>query len=59
MHTMADPSPEEQIRLLIINPNTSEHMTDALKPLVQNLGYNKVSRITPSANHFPHLRPAS
>jgi Asp/Glu/hydantoin racemase len=40
---MADsPSPTE-IGVLIINPNTSEHMTDALKPLVQNLGYNHVS----------------
>ena len=56
---MADPPSETQIRLLIINPNTSEHMTDALKPLVQNLGYNKVSRITLSANHFLHLRPTS
>jgi hypothetical protein len=52
---MADPPSETRIRLLIINPNTSEHMTDALKPLVQNLGYNKVSRTTPSANYFLQL----
>jgi hypothetical protein len=40
--TMAGSSIAE-VRILIINPNTSEHMTDALKPLVQKLGYNHVS----------------
>ncbi|KAE8153852.1 tubulin-domain-containing protein [Aspergillus avenaceus] len=28
-----------RFRILIINPNTSTHMTDALKPIVQNLGF--------------------
>jgi hypothetical protein len=42
--TMADSS-ITQVRILIINPNTSEHMTDALKPLVQKLGYNHVSSV--------------
>lgn len=28
-----------QFSILIINPNTSTHMTDALKPIVQNLNY--------------------
>src|SRR5437764_14829167 len=49
---MADASSEIHIRLLIINPNTSEHMTDALKPLVENLGFKEVgplSLTTPSA----------
>jgi hypothetical protein len=42
--TMADSS-ITQVRILVINPNTSEHMTDALKPLVQKLGYNHVSSV--------------
>ncbi|KAL2006651.1 hypothetical protein VTN00DRAFT_9319 [Thermoascus crustaceus] len=28
--------------ILIINPNTSTHMTDALKPIVQNLNYTDI-----------------
>lgn len=31
------------VRVLIINPNTSQHMTDALKPVVEGLGYKNVS----------------
>ncbi|GAD95148.1 tubulin gamma chain [Paecilomyces variotii No. 5] len=28
--------------ILIVNPNTSRHMTDALKPIVNNLNYNDI-----------------
>lgn len=31
------------VRLLVINPNTSQHMTDALKPVIEGLGYSNVS----------------
>lgn len=34
---------EVPVRILIINPNTSTHMTDALKPAVEGLGYQNVS----------------
>lgn len=33
----------EMISLLIINPNTTKSMTDALKPIVSSLGYSDVS----------------
>ena len=37
-------SPSEvPVRVLIINPNTSQHMTDALKPVVDALGFENVS----------------
>jgi hypothetical protein len=29
--------------ILVINPNTTEAMTDGLKPLIASLGYNPVS----------------
>lgn len=31
------------LSLLVINPNTTTSMTDALKPLVTSLGYSDVS----------------
>lgn len=31
-----------QLSILIINPNTSRHMTDALKPILENLRYSDV-----------------
>lgn len=34
--------PERLVRMLIINPNTSSSMTDALRPVVQGLGYPNV-----------------
>ena len=33
----------DMISLLIINPNTTESMTDALKPLISGLHYSDVS----------------
>ncbi|EXJ96352.1 hypothetical protein A1O1_01478 [Capronia coronata CBS 617.96] len=30
------------VRILVINPNTSTHMTDALKPMVEGLGFPSV-----------------
>jgi hypothetical protein len=30
------------VRILIINPNTSMSMTDALKPMIETLGYQAV-----------------
>ncbi|KAE8373254.1 tubulin-domain-containing protein [Aspergillus bertholletiae] len=33
---------ETRFRILIINPNTSTHMTDGLKPIVANLGFADV-----------------
>ena len=30
------------IRILIVNPNTTQPMTDALRPLIDRLGYNDV-----------------
>lgn len=39
------------VRLLIINPNTSQHMTDALKPAAESLGYSNVSLQSPSLFH--------
>jgi Asp/Glu/hydantoin racemase len=50
---MANASSEMHIRLLIINPNTSEHMTDALKPLVENLGFKEVGPIVPATLSAP------
>jgi Asp/Glu/hydantoin racemase len=32
----------QRYSILIINPNTSTHMTDALKPIIQNLGYDDI-----------------
>lgn len=41
-------------RILIINPNTTASMTDALKPLISSLGYGKVFLSVPvDANHCP------
>lgn len=40
---MADDVSEPLLRLLIVNPNTSRPMTEALKPMVNDLGYNSVS----------------
>lgn len=31
------------VRVLIINPNTSQHMTNALKPVTESLGFENVS----------------
>lgn len=36
---MATPTSDRDISILVINPNTSTHMTDALKALVERLGY--------------------
>lgn len=36
-------SSEVPVRVLIINPNTSQHMTDALKPVIDALGFENVS----------------
>lgn len=36
-------SADVPVRVLIINPNTSRHMTDALKPMVESLGFSNVS----------------
>lgn len=44
--TMASPS-EVPVRVLIINPNTSQHMTDALKPVIDTLGFENVSFVSP------------
>lgn len=44
---MASPA-EVPVRILIINPNTSKHMTDALKPVIEALGFPKVSCPDPS-----------
>lgn len=44
---------ETPVRVLIINPNTSQHMTDALRPVVEELGYHNVSITLP--NHFTHI----
>lgn len=38
---MASPS-ETPVRVLVINPNTSTHMTDALKPVINELGFKNV-----------------
>ncbi|KAE8167148.1 tubulin-domain-containing protein [Aspergillus tamarii] len=38
---MAEPG-KSRLSILIINPNTSTHMTDALKPIVDNLGFADV-----------------
>ncbi|KAE8316801.1 tubulin-domain-containing protein [Aspergillus transmontanensis] len=38
---MAETS-KSRLSILIINPNTSTHMTDALKPIVDNLGFADV-----------------
>jgi hypothetical protein len=40
---MAHSALKPPVRMLIINPNTSQSMTDALKPVVENLGYHPVS----------------
>lgn len=43
-HTRKMTSPADvPVRVLIINPNTSQNMTDALKPVVEQLGYKNVS----------------
>lgn len=41
--------PVPPVRILIINPNTSTHMTDALRPVVDDLGYPSV-RISSSTH---------
>lgn len=38
--------------VLIINPNTTQAMTDALKPLVHSLGYETVGCILISLTGF-------
>lgn len=43
MQLFADNMATSPIRLLIINPNTSQHMTDGLRPAVEGLGYQDVS----------------
>lgn len=42
---MAAPS-EVPVRALIINPNTSQHMTDALTPVIDALGFENVSFVS-------------
>jgi Asp/Glu/hydantoin racemase len=37
--------------ILVINPNTTEAMTDGLKPLISSLSYKPVSQTTTPA--FP------
>jgi len=32
----------QKISILVINPNTSTHMTDALKPIIDNLNYSDI-----------------
>ncbi|KAJ9313187.1 hypothetical protein DTO271D3_6616 [Paecilomyces variotii] len=39
---MTSTSTTPRFSILIINPNTSRHMTDALKPIVNNLNYSGV-----------------
>ncbi|KAJ9294381.1 hypothetical protein DTO271G3_6956 [Paecilomyces variotii] len=39
---MTSTSTTPRFSILIINPNTSRHMTDALKPIVNNLNYSDV-----------------
>jgi hypothetical protein len=41
----SSPSEPPAVRMLIINPNTSVSMTDALKPMIDALGYQGVSVI--------------
>lgn len=36
------PSANSRFSILVINPNTSSHMTDALKPILENLGFSDV-----------------
>lgn len=38
----ARPSSADPIRILVINPNTSTHMTDGLKPILKQLNYTDV-----------------
>lgn len=33
------------VRILIVNPNTSEHMTQALQPVIDDLGFKNVSPV--------------
>ena len=47
MQVMTGRSSTTPLRLLVINPNTSQSMTDALKPMVQDLHYNPVSHPSP------------
>ncbi|KAL1862299.1 gamma-tubulin [Paecilomyces lecythidis] len=39
---MTSTSTAPRFSILIVNPNTSRHMTDALKPIVNNLNYNDI-----------------
>jgi Asp/Glu/hydantoin racemase len=39
---MAPTAPTKRA-ILVINPNTTEAMTDGLKPLIDSLGYKPVS----------------
>lgn len=39
---MATIEPEHFFRVLVINPNTSTHMTEALKPILERLNYSDV-----------------
>ncbi|KAK0276765.1 dal80p-controlled protein [Friedmanniomyces endolithicus] len=43
---MSDSGPRSGRSILIINPNTTVAMTDALRPLVDSLGYNTASDTT-------------
>ena len=52
---MADQQAETPLRLLVINPNTSQPMTDALKPMVQDLGYNGVGYTPPVYSSFLYM----
>ncbi|KAJ5161650.1 hypothetical protein N7492_007042 [Penicillium capsulatum] len=36
------PEPAHSFRVLVINPNTSTHMTEALKPILERLNYSDV-----------------
>lgn len=53
---MTDKQTETPLRLLVINPNTSQPMTDALRPMVQDLGYTQVST-TFDTHLFHHDMP--
>lgn len=39
---MAAPHTARPIRILVVNPNTTTHMTDGLKPIIERLNYSDV-----------------
>ncbi|KLJ06236.1 tubulin gamma [Blastomyces silverae] len=47
----------QSFSILIINPNTSTHMTDGLKPLIQNLNYPNIHIDYFTAPQEPSLGP--